>query len=174
MVRQNMKELPCSTHGENIAVLTNIAKTNVAAIADMRGSIAIIDKRQEVMGATVQVNGEHADERHGEIMGRLDEVRDLVRKTNGSVTDLQQWRGVHTEWTSHKEEEFRLLSQELHAIRSGQNKARILDASDTGERKSARRFAGWMWAAVLFIAMPIVILILGLVVDVIKVKLGWK
>jgi hypothetical protein len=172
--RPNMRDLPCLTHGESIAVLKNIATGNVTAISAARDAIASLDKRQEVMAATMDATNKHSEERHVEIMARLDEVRDLVKATNGDVTDLQQWRGVHVEWTSNKEREFGLLKTELHAIHEGQDKARILDASDTGKRKAAWKFAGWMWAAVLFIAMPIVIIILGLVVDVIKVKLGWR
>lgn len=161
-------------HGERIAVLENIAKTNVDSIGDLKSSVAIIDKRQEVVATTVLANAAHANERHVEVIAKLDEVRDLVKATNGSVDELQKWRWKHEEQAQHEDKEFTCMGAKLEEIQKSQDDARILDASNTGSRKSFRNMAAWMWAIVAIIVMPIMTVVMGGIAAGIEHWMGWR
>lgn len=161
-------------HGERIAVIESIAKTNVEAIGELKSSVAKIDKQQEVVATTVLANAAHSNERHIEIMNRLDEVRDLLKVTNGSVVDLQKWRCKHEEQATHEDKEFACMGAKLEEIKKSQEDARILDASNTGSRKSFRNMAVWMWAVVAVVVMPIMTVVMGIMAAAIQHWMGWK
>ena len=164
---------PCQQHGERLASLERIASNNVNNIMDLTRIVTKVGTKQEVMAENLSNLCQRNDERHDETMKFLHSIHAATKETNGCVGDLKAWRQVHQEWTAHKEKEFTLIGQHVDEIESRQEEVRLLLHSATVKSGEDKRLMSWMWAAVISIGMPLIILVMNILAKGLEKHWGW-